>query len=141
MAGVGDPGQVDAFVQGGENFVELLVADRMLFGPVEVDRADALVNSRNFAVWIADGELCSVSAVVKDKPVAGFRAVDEPVEAIQNGASGSAAVGEKPDFVFIEAAVADQEVGHIGYIVYAALQFIAGIRIDPDEETKVHITS
>ena len=69
MTGIGNPDKLDASGNSREDPGELLVADGVLILPVEVNRTDHLVETVDFALRIARGHLCTVTAVVKDHAV------------------------------------------------------------------------
>lgn len=100
--------------------VELLVTNRVLFGPVEVDRTHAFVNPHHLAIVATDRELRSVAAVMKQNPISVLNPFNQPLQAIQDSIRGGTRVGHQPNVTLIETTMTDQEVGHVSYVVNAA---------------------
>jgi hypothetical protein len=92
---------------------------------------------RDFAVVVANGELGTVTAIVKEQTVALLCTGDEPLQSLRYCGLRGPAVDEQPNLSALESARRDEEIRHVSDIVHAAMQRLSGICIDTHKECSV----
>ena len=118
---------------------EVVVGKRVL--PVEVVRAEDLVEPVGRLVALLVGHLGAVAGVVEDEGVARGGPRGEPGEPVEDRLRGGAGIGQDAHVPLAgEAASAFQRFRHLADVVEAPFQFVARIRIpvDADQQRFLH---
>src|SRR6266478_2962914 len=132
--GIRNPGEVDTLWYSGKELIEFFVANSVRLGPIEIYRADTFIHPRDFTTLIADRKLGAVTAVVEYHTVTRFCTTHQPLKVLHDGLGSGATVCEKPNVIFIEAAMTDEKLRHVGHVINATLQLIARIGVYPNQK-------
>ena len=135
MAAVEHHGQVHAGRQVLHDRVQVVIGERVI--PVEVVRADDLVQPVVALVAIPIGHLRAVAGVMEDEHVARARAVEQPVEPVDDGRGRGTRVGEQPNRpVRGESEPRVEQVAHLPDVVDAPSERVLRIRVavETDEQ-------
>jgi hypothetical protein len=134
VAAVEEYRQVRAGRQVPDDRVEVIVGERI--PPVQVVRADDLVQVVVQFVAVPVLDLRSVAGVVEEQHVPGRSPVHEPVELAHDALRGGIRVGERDDVVVAEAQPGLDEGANLIDVVQAASQRVdrVGIAVQTDQE-------